>query len=67
MAWQDDKLLYWVAEQIAEDHDLGDTALLYDMLDMIPRDVLVSYLTRYRQQLALKDGVIDLSEIEDNE
>lgn len=67
MAWQDDKLLYWVADQIVEDHDLGDTDLLYDMLDMIPRDVLVSYLTRYRRQLALKDGVIDQSEIDDNE
>ena len=51
-------LLELVLEQIDSDREMGDLEALYDLLDIIPREQLIDYLSMTRQDRALAAGLI---------
>ena len=55
-------LLDLVFEQMNADVEMGDVEALYDLLDCIPRDQLISYLAMTRQDTALEQGLISEEE-----
>lgn len=61
----DDKLLVYITHQIDQDINDGNLEGLWDMLDYIPRDVLLDYLGKSLANEALKSGVIKPEEMED--
>ena len=58
-----DSLLDLVVEQYQQDDRDGDVTAFYDMLDRLPREVLIAYLSNSRQQDAILTGVITEEEV----
>jgi len=56
-----------VADQVLTDVSDGDITALFGLLDSLPRDVLVAYLSTSRLQKALKLGVVTQEEADDQE
>ena len=59
-----DKLLELITAQIENDIHTGDACGLWDMLDLIPREVLLSYLCPRLAQQALDAGLATADEVE---
>ena len=58
-----DSLLDLVVEQYQQDDRDGDVTAFYDLLDRLPREVLIAYLSNSRQQDAILTGVITEEEV----
>ena len=58
-----DSLLDLVVERYQQDDRDGDVTAFYDMLDRLPREVLIAYLSNSRQQDAILIGVITEEEV----
>ena len=58
-----DSLLDLVVEQYQQDDRDGDVTAFYDLLDRLPREVLIAYLSNSRQQDAILIGVITKEEV----
>ena len=61
-----DSLLDLVVEQYQQDDRDGDVTAFYDLLDRLPREVLIAYLSNSRQQDAILTGVITEEEVSDD-
>jgi hypothetical protein len=59
-----DKLLELITDQIEIDINTGSTGGLWDMLDLIPREVLLLYLCPRLAQQALDAGLATADEVE---
>lgn len=62
-----DDFLDIVADQVLNDVSAGDITALFELLDAIPRDVLISYLSESRLQKALKRGIVTQDEADEQE
>lgn len=58
-----DSLLDLVVEQYQQDDRDGDVTAFYDLLDRLPREVLIAYLSNSRQQDAILTDVITKEEV----
>lgn len=59
----DDALLELVLEQIQQDVNDGDVTALFDMLEHIPKNLLISYLSPSRQEEGHEKGLFTDIEI----
>ena len=62
-----DDFLDIVADQVLNDVSGGDITALFGLLDSLPRDVLVAYLSTSNLQKALKRGIVAQEEADDQE
>lgn len=53
-----DEFLDLVADQVLDDVHTGDLTALFEILDKIPRDALIGYLSETRLQKALTRGIV---------
>lgn len=67
MMTHNDKLLELVTEQVQVDIGNGDVSSLWDMLDIIPRDRLLSYLGIRLATEAVKAGLATADEVDTDE
>lgn len=62
-----DEFLDLVADQVLDDVNDGDITALFELLDALPRDVLIGYLSQSRLQKALKRGIVTQDEADEQE
>lgn len=59
-----DELLSYVLDQMVTDAHNGEVEPIFDLLDLIPREVLLSYLCPRLAQQALDAGLATADEVE---
>ena len=62
-----DDFLDLVADQVLDDVSNGDITALFEILDALPRDLLIGYLSQSRLQKALKRGIVTQDEADEQE
>jgi len=62
-----DDFLDLVADQVLDDVADGDITALFEILDALPREVLIGYLSQSRLQKALKRGIVTQDEAHEQE
>ena len=62
-----DDFLDIVADQVLQDVSDGDITALFELLDALPREVLIGYLSESRLQKALKRGIVTQDEADEQE
>ena len=62
-----DDFLDLVADQVLDDVSNGDITALFEILDALPRELLIGYLSQSRLQKALKRGIVTQNEADEQE